>query len=54
MLATAATFLRKYPFHFAIIVVCAYPMIMVHTGKYDESLGIVPKDASGAKERGAK
>ena len=39
---------------FAIIAVCAYPMIMVHTGKYDESLGIVPKNTPGAKERGAK
>ena len=54
MLATAGQFLKKYPFHFATILVRMYPMVNVMLGNYDESLGIAPKGAPGAKEKAAK
>jgi hypothetical protein len=52
MLATAGQFLKKYPFHFATILACMYPMVNVMLGNYDESLGIAPKGAP--KEKSAK
>ena len=30
--------LKKHPLHFAVIAVCAYPMVMVASGKYDHIL----------------
>ena len=30
--------LKKHPLHFAVIAVCAYPMAMVASGKYDHIL----------------
>jgi len=48
------SFVRKYPIHLTVIALCAYPMIKVQTGAYDESLGIVPKNAAGVKKEAGK